>query len=32
MHFKRSNTVFLIGTLFFCISCGGGEKRSDVKS
>ena len=32
MNFKRSITVFLIGTWFFCISCGGGEKRSDVKS
>ena len=27
MNFKGSITVFLIGTLFFCISCGGGEKK-----
>ena len=27
MNFKRSITIFLIGTLFFCISCGGGEKK-----
>ena len=32
MNFKRSITVFLVGTLFFLISCGGGEKRSGVKS
>ena len=32
MNFKRAITVFLIGTLFFCVSCGGGEKRSGVKS